>query len=96
MEALEHMIGSLKSNKAHLEQTIREKEDIIVSLESQVYTFRSSAHDRSEFERELHELRIGKTSAERQIGNLTKANQELSLEVNHLRNQISTLNLDIQ
>ena len=51
MEALEHMISSLKENKRHLEMTVREKEEVIASLESQVFTFRSSAHDRSDIER---------------------------------------------
>lgn len=74
MEALEHMIATLKDNKKYLEQTIKDKEEIITSLESQVYTFRSSAHDYSGLEREIEQLRSYKNSSTIQIKEMTRQN----------------------
>jgi hypothetical protein len=42
MEALEQMINSLKENKKYLEKSLKEKEEIITKIESQVYLLKTS------------------------------------------------------
>jgi hypothetical protein len=42
MEALEQMINSLKENKKYLEKSLKEKEEIINKIESQVYLLKTS------------------------------------------------------
>lgn len=89
MQALEHMIATLKDNKKHLELTIKEKEDIIAGLESQVYTFRASVHDYSDLEQEINQLNKNRTNYEQQISSLTKNNEELSMQINALKKEIN-------
>ncbi len=45
MEALEQMINSLKENKKYLEKSLKEKEEIITKIESQVYLLKTSKSD---------------------------------------------------
>lgn len=89
MQALEHMIATLKDNKKHLQQTVKEKEDVIVSLQSQVYTFRASVHDYSDLEREINQLNKNKVSYERQISTLTKSNEECNMQILALKREIN-------
>lgn len=76
MEALEQMIGSLKENKRYLEKTVKEKDDVIASIEGQLYSLKTSKNDSEQTQRELNELRSQKVDLQRQISSLIKINQE--------------------
>ncbi len=71
------MINSLKENKKYLEKSLKEKEEIITKIESQVYVLKTSKSDDQHLQRELYQLREGKKMFQQQMEDYIHINREL-------------------
>ena len=77
MEALEQMINSLKENKKYLERVLREKEEAIVTLDSQNYQFQNERNEISTLKTEISSLFESKVKIEKEFSSLLQSHQAL-------------------
>lgn len=77
------MIGSLKENKKYLEKMLRQKEDTIASIETQLSQNKINQSDHHQ--RQINELIEKKGQLEKELNFQIKNNQDLENELRLLR-----------